>query len=147
MCDLRLSGAIASRAKIGSWITFTVASTTLVYFPLAHMVWGGTVVHISAGTAAFEEAGVQGITVTEAQGRGRQRASVEYYRGARYSSPYVAKLKLEVVVTDTQLDAAINAILGAAYTGEVGDGKIWVSPVERVIRVRARETDEQAIVD
>lgn len=97
--------------------------------------------------AALEEAGVQGITVTEAQGRGRQRASVEYYRGARYSSPYVAKLKLEVVVTDTQLDAAINAILGAAYTGEVGDGKIWVSPVERVIRVRTGETDEQAIVD
>lgn len=53
MCDLRLSGAIASRAKIGSWITFTVAWTTLVHFPLAHMVWGGTVVHISAGTAAF----------------------------------------------------------------------------------------------
>lgn len=72
---------------------------------------------------------------------------MEYYGGARYSSPYVAKLKLEVVVTDTQLDAAINAILGAAYTGEVGDGKIWVSPCERVIRVRTGETDEQAIVD
>lgn len=73
--------------------------------------------------------------------------AVEFYRGARYSSPYVAKLKVEVVVTDTQLDAAVDAILSSACTGEVGDGKIWVPPVERVIRVRTGETDEAAIVD
>lgn len=96
---------------------------------------------------ALEAAGVQGITVTEAQGRGRQRAGVEFYRGAQYSSPYVAKIKLEIVVTDEQVDAAVEAILGAACTGEVGDGKIWVAPVERVIRVRTGETDEAAIVD
>lgn len=96
---------------------------------------------------ALEAAGIQGITITEAQGRGRQRASVEFYRGAQYSSPYVAKLKLEVVVTDSQEDAAVDAILRSAYTGEVGDGKIWVSSVERVIRVRTGETDEDAIVD
>lgn len=94
---------------------------------------------------ALEATGVQGITVTEAQGRGRQRASVEYYRGAKYSSPYVAKLKIEVVVNDDQVDAVADAIVKAAYTGEVGDGKIWVTNVERVIRVRTGETDEAAI--
>lgn len=97
--------------------------------------------------AALETAGVKGITITEAQGRGRQRAGVEFYRGAQYSSPYVAKIKLEIVVADSQEDAAVDAILGSACTGEVGDGKIWVSPVERVIRVRTGETDEAAIVD
>lgn len=102
---------------------------------------------LSAVNTALEGAGVQGITVTEAQGRGRQHASVEYYRGARYSSPFVAKLRIEVVVTDDQLDGAIDAILRTAYTGEVGDGKIWVTPVERVVRVRTGETDEHAIVD
>lgn len=96
---------------------------------------------------ALEAASIQGITVTEAQGRGRQRAGVEFYRGAQYSSPYVAKIKLEIVVTDEQEDAAVEAILGSACTGEVGDGKIWVSPVERVVRVRTGETDEDAIVD
>lgn len=96
---------------------------------------------------ALEAAGIQGITVTEAQGRGRQRAGVEFYRGAQYSSPYVAKIKLEIVVTDEQEDAAVEAILDSACTGEVGDGKIWVAPVERVIRVRTGETDEAAIVD
>lgn len=96
---------------------------------------------------ALENAGIQGITITEAQGRGRQRAGVEFYRGAQYSSPYVAKLKLEVLVTDAQEAAAVDAILGAAHTGEVGDGKIWVSQVEHAIRVRTGETDEDAIVD
>lgn len=72
---------------------------------------------------------------------------VEFYRGARYSSPYVAKIKIEVVVTDAQEDAAVEAIRSSACTGEIGDGKIWVTPVERVIRVRTGETDEAAIVD
>ncbi len=78
---------------------------------------------------ALSEAGVKGITVTEAQGAGRQMASVEYYRGARYTSNFVQKVKIEVLVTDDQEETAVNAILNAAHTGEVGDGKIWVTEV------------------
>lgn len=94
---------------------------------------------------ALSEAGVKGITVIEAQGAGRQMASVEYYRGARYSSNFVQKVKIEVLVTDAQEDAAVNAILKAARTGEVGDGKIWVTEVTRVVRVRTGEKDDAAI--
>ena len=94
---------------------------------------------------ALSEAGVKGITVTEAQGAGRQMASVEYYRGARYSSNFVQKVKIEVLVTDVQEAAAVNAILKAARTGEVGDGKIWVTEVTRVVRVRTGEKDDAAI--
>ena len=94
---------------------------------------------------ALSEAGVKGITVIEAQGAGRQMASVEYYRGARYSSNFVQKVKIEVLVTDAQEDAVVNAILKAARTGEVGDGKIWVTEVTRVVRVRTGEKDDAAI--
>ncbi|KAA8746776.1 P-II family nitrogen regulator [Corynebacterium tuscaniense] len=94
---------------------------------------------------ALSEAGVKGITVTEAQGAGRQMASVEYYRGARYTSNFVQKVKVEVLVTDSQEDAAVNAILNAAHTGEVGDGKIWVTEVTRAVRVRTGEEDDAAI--
>ncbi|MDY5786416.1 MULTISPECIES: P-II family nitrogen regulator [unclassified Corynebacterium] len=95
---------------------------------------------------ALEEIGVQGITVTEAQGRGRQGAQVEYYRGAKYSSPFVSKAKLEAVVTDAQLDEAIDTIVRTAYTGEIGDGKVWVTAVERAVRVRTKETGDAAIL-
>lgn len=94
---------------------------------------------------ALTAVGVSGITMTDAQGAGRQIASVEYYRGTRYSSAFVQKVKVEVLVTDEQEDAAIDAILRAAYTGDVGDGKIWVSDVSRVVRVRTGERDDEAI--
>lgn len=94
---------------------------------------------------ALDGVGVHGITVTEAQGAGRQIASVEYYRGAKYSSAFVTKAKIEVLVTDEQADDALDAIVGAAYTGEIGDGKVWVSDVCKVIRVRTGETDHDAI--
>ncbi|WP_291313078.1 P-II family nitrogen regulator [Corynebacterium sp. UBA2622] len=94
---------------------------------------------------ALEAEGVRGITVTEAQGSGRQPASVEYYRGAQYSSEFVARAKIEVLVSDDQEQRAVDAIVRAAYTGEVGDGKVWVSDVSRVVRVRTGETDDDAI--
>lgn len=95
---------------------------------------------------ALEEIGVCGITVSEAQGRGRQGGNVEYYRGAKYSSPFVAKAKVEVLVTDDQVDAAVDTLVRSAHTGEVGDGKVWVTAVERVVRVRTGETDDEAII-
>lgn len=95
---------------------------------------------------ALEAAGICGVTLTEAQGRGRQLASVEYYRGAQYSSPFVSKAKVEVLVTDDMVDTALDALTRAAYTGEVGDGKVWVTHVERVVRVRTGEKDDAAIV-
>ncbi|WKD57434.1 Nitrogen regulatory protein P-II [Corynebacterium capitovis DSM 44611] len=95
--------------------------------------------------SALEGEGIHGITVTEAQGRGRQPVSVEYYRGAQYSSAFVTKIKIEVLVTDQQEQRALEAIVRAARTGEVGDGKVWVIPVERVVRVRTGETDDNAV--
>ncbi|QPK82615.1 P-II family nitrogen regulator [Corynebacterium qintianiae] len=95
---------------------------------------------------ALESIGVCGITVTEAQGRGRQGANVEYYRGAKYSSPFVAKVKIEVLVTDSQVEGAVDTLVRSAYTGEVGDGKVWVTAVEGVVRVRTGETDDDAIL-
>lgn len=94
---------------------------------------------------ALDEVGVHGITLTEAQGAGRQIASVEYYRGAKYSSAFVQKVKIEVLVTDEQEQDALDAIVRSAYTGEIGDGKVWVSEVCKVIRVRTGETDDAAI--
>lgn len=94
---------------------------------------------------ALDNAGIKGITITDAQGAGRQGANVEYYRGARYSSSFVQKVKVEVLVTDDQEQAALEAILGAAYTGEVGDGKIWVTEVSKVIRVRTGEVNDEAV--
>lgn len=94
---------------------------------------------------ALDEVGIKGITVTEAQGAGRQIASVEYYRGAKYSSAFVQKVRIEVVVSDDQEERALNAIVKAAYTGDVGDGKVWVTDVSRVVRVRTGELDDVAV--
>ncbi|SDR91244.1 P-II family nitrogen regulator [Corynebacterium timonense] len=94
---------------------------------------------------ALAAIGVHGITVTDAQGAGRQIAAVEYYRGAKFSSAFVAKAKVEVLVADRDVEKALEAVVEAAYTGEVGDGKVWVSEVSRVIRVRTGETGEDAI--
>jgi nitrogen regulatory protein P-II 1 len=94
---------------------------------------------------ALQEAGLQGITVTEAKGFGRQKGHTELYRGAEYVVDFLPKVKLEVVVGDDQVEAAVEAIREAAQTGRIGDGKIFVSPVEQVIRIRTGETGESAV--
>lgn len=95
--------------------------------------------------AALSDIGVQGITVTEVKGFGRQRGHTELYRGAEYVVDFLPKLKLEVAVGDEQVEATIEAIISAANTGKIGDGKIFVSPLEQVIRIRTGETGEEAI--
>jgi nitrogen regulatory protein P-II 1 len=94
---------------------------------------------------ALQEAGVQGITVTEAKGFGRQKGHTELYRGAEYVVDFLPKVKLEVVVTDEMLERAVEAIRKAAQTGRIGDGKIFVSNIEEAIRIRTGETGPDAI--
>jgi nitrogen regulatory protein PII len=89
--------------------------------------------------------GMQGMTVTEIKGFGRQKGHKEIYRGAEYAVNFVPKLRIDLVVTSEQADRVIAAIQNAARTGEVGDGKIFVSPVERAVRIRTGETDEAAV--
>ncbi|KPK18451.1 MAG: P-II family nitrogen regulator [Betaproteobacteria bacterium] len=94
---------------------------------------------------ALSEIGVSGLTVTEVKGFGRQKGHTELYRGAEYVVDFLPKVKLDVVVPDKLLDGAIDAIVKAARTGKIGDGKIFVSNVDQVIRIRTGETDEAAI--
>ena len=94
---------------------------------------------------ALQEVGVQGITVTEAKGFGRQKGHTELYRGAEYVVDFLPKVKIEIVVPDTRLEASIEAIQKAARTGRIGDGKIFVLNVEEVIRIRTGETGPDAI--
>src|SRR5476649_492368 len=94
---------------------------------------------------SLSEIGVQGITVTEVKGFGRQKGHTELYRGAEYVVDFLPKVKIEVVVADSQTDQVIDAIIGAARTGKIGDGKIFVTDVERVIRIRTGEEDEAAV--
>ena len=94
---------------------------------------------------ALSDIGVQGITVTEVKGFGRQKGHTELYRGAEYVVDFLPKVKVEAAVADDLVDRVIEAIEGAARTGKIGDGKIFVLPVERVIRVRTGETGPEAI--
>ena len=94
---------------------------------------------------ALSELGVTGMTVTEVKGFGRQKGHTELYRGAEYVVDFLPKVKVEVVVVTGQEDAVIEAIIKAARTGKIGDGKIFVSNVERVVRIRTGETDDAAI--
>ncbi|MBI1250026.1 MAG: P-II family nitrogen regulator [Alphaproteobacteria bacterium] len=94
---------------------------------------------------ALHEVGLQGMTVTEAKGFGRQKGHTELYRGAEYVVDFLPKLKIEVVVDDAQVDPALEAIQRAAKTGKIGDGKIFVSDVQNAIRIRTGETGPQAI--
>ena len=94
---------------------------------------------------ALHEVGVSGITVTEAKGFGRQKGHTELYRGAEYVVDFLPKVKVEVVVKDDDVERCIDAILKAAKTGKIGDGKIFVTPVEQVVRIRTGETDEAAV--
>jgi nitrogen regulatory protein P-II 1 len=94
---------------------------------------------------ALSDIGVTGLTVTEVKGFGRQKGHTELYRGAEYVVDFLPKVKLEVVVADSLLDRAMEAIVTAARTGKIGDGKIFVSPVEQVVRIRTGESGEAAI--
>ena len=94
---------------------------------------------------ALSELGVSGLTVTEVKGFGRQKGHTELYRGAEYVVDFLPKIKLEVVVTAAMLDTVLEAIIKAAHTGKIGDGKIFVSQIEQVIRIRTGERDDAAI--
>ena len=94
---------------------------------------------------ALSGLGASGLTVTEVKGFGRQKGHTELYRGAEYVVDFLPKIKVEVVVSAAILDAAVEAIIKAAHTGKIGDGKIFITPVEQVIRIRTGETDEAAI--
>ena len=94
---------------------------------------------------ALSGIGVTGMTVTEIKGFGRQKGHTELYRGAEYVVDFLPKLKLEIVIADAQLDECIEAITNAARTGKIGDGKIFVSSVEQVVRIRTGEQGEEAV--
>ena len=94
---------------------------------------------------ALKGAGVAGITVTEVKGFGRQKGHTELYRGAEYVVDFLPKIKLEVAVTDDQADAVIEAVMKAAGTGKIGDGKVFVWDLERVVRIRTGELDGDAL--
>ena len=94
---------------------------------------------------ALLELGASGLTVTEVKGFGRQKGHTELYRGAEYVVDFLPKIKVEVVVPGSLLDAAVDAIIKAAHTGKIGDGKIFISTVEQVIRIRTGETNETAL--
>ena len=94
---------------------------------------------------ALSDIGVQGITVTEVKGFGRQKGHTELYRGAEYVVDFLPKMKVEVVGKDADIERCIEAIVRAAKTGKIGDGKIFVTPVEQVVRIRTGETDEAAV--
>ena len=95
--------------------------------------------------AALEVLGVQGLTVSEVQGFGRQRGHTEVYRGAEYTVDFVPKVRIDVIVGDDDVEKLVAAIVEAARTGKIGDGKVWVSNIESLVRVRTGERDGDAI--
>jgi len=94
---------------------------------------------------ALGDVGVEGMTVCEVKGFGRQKGHTEIYRGSEYTVDFLPKIKLEIVLADDQVDAAVEAILKAAHTGKIGDGKVFVEPVEEAVRIRTGERAEAAI--
>ena len=94
---------------------------------------------------ALADIGVEGMTVSEVKGFGRQKGHTEIYRGSEYTVDFLPKIKIEVVLTDNQAEPAVAAILKAAKTGKIGDGKIFISPVESAVRIRTEETGEKAV--
>jgi len=95
--------------------------------------------------AALSEMGIEGMTVTEVKGFGRQKGHTEIYRGSEYTVDFLPKIKVEIVLADSAVEAAISAIVEAAKTGKIGDGKVFVLPVENAIRIRTSETGDQAV--
>jgi nitrogen regulatory protein PII len=94
---------------------------------------------------ALSEIGVEGMTVSEVKGFGRQKGHTEIYRGSEYTVDFLPKIKIEVVLGDNQATAAVDAIVKAAKTGKIGDGKVFVSAIENAVRIRTEETGEQAV--
>lgn len=94
---------------------------------------------------ALETQGIEGLTVSEASGHGRQKGHTEVYRGAEYTVDLVPKVRVEILVSDSQADAVVDAIQAAAKTGQIGDGKVWVTPVDQVVRVRTGERGDEAL--
>ena len=94
---------------------------------------------------ALAEVGIEGMTVTEVKGFGRQKGHTEIYRGSEYTVDFLPKIKVESVVTDTTVDAAIAAIIGSAKTGKIGDGKVFVSAIEEAVRIRTEEKGDKAV--
>jgi nitrogen regulatory protein P-II 1 len=94
---------------------------------------------------ALVNAGIVGMTVSEVRGFGRQKGQTERYRGSEYTVEFLQKLKIEVVIEDDQVDLVVDKIIAAARTGEIGDGKIFISPVEQVVRIRTGEKNTEAI--
>jgi nitrogen regulatory protein P-II 1 len=94
---------------------------------------------------ALREAGIPGMTVSEVQGFGRQRGHTEVYRGQEYTIDFVPKVRIEILVDEADLDRVIDAIVGSARTDKIGDGKIWVTSVEQIVRIRTGERDHDAI--
>jgi len=95
--------------------------------------------------SALTELGIHGMTVTEVKGYGRQKGHTEIYRGAEYAVNFLPKIKIEVVIASSLTDKAVDAIVTAAKTGQIGDGKIFVTPVEHTVRIRTGETDDAAL--
>jgi nitrogen regulatory protein P-II 1 len=95
--------------------------------------------------AALHEIGIEGMTVSEVKGFGRQKGHTEIYRGSEYTVDFLPKIKIELVVPDTQKDAAVTAIIKAAKTGKIGDGKVFVSTIEDAVRIRTDERGESAV--
>ncbi|MGW4488693.1 P-II family nitrogen regulator [Amycolatopsis sp. NPDC004368] len=94
---------------------------------------------------ALQDLGIAGMTVTEVRGYGRQKGHTEIYRGAEYEIDFITKLRLEILLDDDQVDAALRTVRDTAHTGTIGDGKIWVTPVETVVRVRTGERGPDAL--
>jgi nitrogen regulatory protein P-II 1 len=94
---------------------------------------------------AFSDLGIQGMTVTEVKGFGRQKGHTEIYRGSEYTVDFVPKVKIEAVLVEGMVESAISAVINAAKTGKIGDGKIFVYPIEEAIRIRTDETADKAI--
>ena len=94
---------------------------------------------------ALQDAGIQGLSVLEVKGFGRQKGHTEMYRGTEYAVDFVPKIKIEVVVKDSDLDQAVDTIVQSAKTGEVGDGKVFVTPVAQAVRIRTGETGDDAL--
>jgi nitrogen regulatory protein P-II 1 len=94
---------------------------------------------------ALTKVGIQGMTVEEVKGFGRQKGHTEIYRGSEYTVDFLPKIKIEVVLADSQITAAVDAVIKAAKTGKIGDGKVFVSSIENAIRIRTEETGEQAV--
>ncbi len=94
---------------------------------------------------ALHEIGIEGMTVTEVKGFGRQKGHTEIYRGSEYTVDFLPKIKIEVVTSDDRVTPAVEAIVKAARTGKIGDGKVFISPVESAVRIRTQERDESAV--